>query len=129
VWDKLWNNESYKIWTGTFCEGSYYDGELLQGNRVHLLTPLGEGMYSDVFFVKENEKFVFQHIGNIKDFEEQPIDEATSKRTGCFEAYTLTEKDGKTELKVEVDTVKEYIDFMKTTFPKALEKLKILCEL
>jgi uncharacterized protein YndB with AHSA1/START domain len=128
VWNKLWNSESYKIWTGAFCEGSYYEGELQQGNRVHLLTPSGEGMYSDVFFVKENEKFVFQHNGNIKDFAEQPIDEATSKWTGCFEAYTLTEKDGKTELKVEVDTVNEYIDFMKTTFPKALEKLKILCE-
>lgn len=128
VWHNLWDSDSYKIWTGTFCDGSYYSGELKQGNRVHLLTPIGEGMYSDVFFVKENEKFVFQHIGNIKNFKEQPIDEATSQWTGCFESYTLTQNGNKTELKVEVDTIKEYMNFMKNTFPKALEKLKELCE-
>lgn len=128
VWQKLWDKKSYTEWTAPFCEGSYYTGEMKQGERIHFLSPAGEGMYSDVFFMKPNQLAVVKHIGIVKDGEEMPIDAETEKWTGCFEIYTLKEENGITHLKAEVDSVDKYADYMRETFPKALQKLKEISE-
>ena len=128
LWHKLWDDKNYTRWTEPFCEGSYIVGKLATGERVHFLAPSGEGMYSDVTFFKENELLVFSHIGMIKEKAELPIDSETEKWTGCFETYRLKQKGDVTCLKVEVDTIENYVDYMKTTFPKALKQLKELAE-
>lgn len=128
VWQKLWDRESYKAWTNVFCEGSYYDGELKQGNRVHFLTPSGEGMFTDIAFLKENELMVLKHIGVVKDFKEQPMAEETKQWSGCFETYRLSQANGKTIVKAEVDCMAKYVAYMNTTFVLALEELKKLAE-
>ncbi len=128
VWSKLLEKKSYTDWTTPFCEGSYYEGELGLGKRIHFLSPSGEGMYSDIAYYKENEIVVFKHIGMMKDKKELPIDAETEVWTGCFETYKLKEKGGKTQLKGEVDTVKEYFTHMDTAFPLALKRLKEISE-
>lgn len=128
VWEALWGKESYTAWTKPFCEGSYYEGELAPGNRVHLLSPSGEGMYSDIAFFKENELMVFKHIGMLKEKKEVPLDAETEKWTGSFESYMLKETNGTTQLKVEVDTIGSYVDWMNNVFPLALSELKKIAE-
>lgn len=128
VWQKIWNKESYKVWTNPFCEGSYYEGDLKQGSRLHFLTPSGDGMYTDVFYLKENEISVLKHVGILKDFKEQPLDEETKQWTGCFEIYKLTSSDGATTVTVEVDSLEKYINHMNNTFPLALQELKRISE-
>ncbi|MDR6967027.1 uncharacterized protein YndB with AHSA1/START domain [Flavobacterium arsenatis] len=129
VWQELWDKESYKTWTNPFCEGSYYEGEIKQGNRVHFLTPSGEGMFSDIFYLKENEITVIKHLGVLKNFEEQPMDEETLQWSGCFEIYKLTEVEGKTHFKAEVDSLEKYVGHMNKTFPLALQELKRISEI
>jgi hypothetical protein len=124
VWEKLWRVESYGLWTSVFCEGSYYEGELKEGNRVHLLTPEGHGMYSNVARRIENATLIFEHLGEIVDFKEVLNSDNSNLWSGAFEEYHLKEVNGQTFLRVEVDTFPPYVDFMKTTFPKALEALK-----
>ncbi len=128
VWQKLWGKDTYSQWTSAFTEGSYFEGDFKQGNRVHLLAPGGEGLYSDILFLKENEMLVFSHIGYVKDKQELPLDEETAVWTGSLESYTLTETSAGTHLKVELDNQKEHHDKMRELFPKALFKLKELCE-
>lgn len=128
VWAALWGKESYTAWTKPFCEGSYYEGELALGNRVHLLSPSGEGMYSDIAFFKENELMVFKHIGMLKEKKELPLDSETEKWTGSFESYMLKETNDTTQLKVEVDTIGSYVDWMNNVFPLALSELKKIAE-
>jgi uncharacterized protein YndB with AHSA1/START domain len=129
IWENMWNPENYKIWTTPFCEGSYFTGELKQGGRVHFLAPDGSGMYSDVEFLKENKIVVFKHIGELKDFKEQELDEAAKLWTGCFEIYKLMVLvDGLTKLTVEMDCTKEHIAFMNNKFPLGLEKVKEMSE-
>lgn len=128
VWVLMWDKQGYSDWTAPFCAGSYYEGKIAQGNRVHLLSPSGEGMYSDIFFYKENEVLVFKHIGLMKDKKEVPLDPETEKWTGCFETYRLTEKNGITTLKAEVDTLAQYVEYMENSFPAALAELKRLSE-
>jgi uncharacterized protein YndB with AHSA1/START domain len=128
VWQQLWGKESYKKWTNPFCEGSYYEGEIKQGNRIHFLTPSGEGMYANVYFLKENKFCVLRHIGMLHDFKELPVDAETEKWTGCFETYKLAANNGKTILTAEVDSLEQYADHMNTKFPLALQELKRISE-
>jgi uncharacterized protein YndB with AHSA1/START domain len=124
LWQALFSKENYSIWTSPFCEGSYYNGEMKQGSRIHFMAPSGEGMYSDVAFCKENELMVFRHIGMIKNNVELPLDDDMKRWTGCFETYRLILKDNKTLLKVEVDAVEAYANFLQKAFPQALQILK-----
>lgn len=129
VWEKLWSKESYTNWTQPFCEGSYMEGSISQGARVHFLMPNGSGMYSDVAFYQPGEFVLFQHIGNIIDFKEQAIDFETAQWTGCIESYRLIEITPETtELIVEVDVVVSHLEFMKAKFPLAMERLKEISE-
>ncbi len=45
-----------------------------------------------------------------------------------FENYTFIAKDSKTELQVDLDIADEWKDMFEDMWPKALEKLKELCE-
>lgn len=129
VWNCLWELENYKIWTNPFCEGSYYKTDsFTQGSKIHLLTPSGEGMYSVLETVKENSFLAFKHLGDIKNFEEMPIVGDSETWTGAMESYTLKEIESGTVLTVNVDTLESYVDFMKKTFPLALNELKRISE-
>lgn len=129
VWNSLWEIENYKKWTGIFCQGSYYVTEsFTQGNKIHLLAPNGGGMYSILDQVIENKLLVFRHIGELKDFKEQPIDTQTQIWTNALESYQLTPFENSTELQITVDTIEDYVDLMNNTFPKALEVLKTIAE-
>lgn len=129
VWNCLWEIENYKIWTNPFCNGSYYKTDnFAEGSKIHLLTPSGEGMYSVLETVKENTFLAFKHLGEIKNFEEMPIEGESGTWTGAMETYTLNEIENGTELTVNVDTLESYVDFMGKTFPLALNELKRISE-
>ncbi len=128
VWQKMWNHEGYKQWTAPFCEGSYAEGNFTPGSDVRFLTPDGSGMYSKVLFVKENEKIIFSHIGEVKNGANQPLDAAASKWTGSLEAYTYTEQNGGTHLLAEVDCDPKHIDYMKEKFLLAMQEVKKMSE-
>jgi len=128
VWQVLWGKETYEQWTKAFIDGSYYEGELAQGKRVHLLSPSGEGMYSDVIVLKENEQLIFSHIGYLKDKKELPLDKDMEAWTGSQESYELTETHSGTHLKLELDNQKEFHDEMNKKFPLALQDLKRIAE-
>ncbi|MBP7821316.1 MAG: hypothetical protein KA010_00240 [Saprospiraceae bacterium] len=132
VWHSLWDIENYKQWTSVFSEGSYYEVDnFTEGNKIHLLTPKGDGMYSILEKIIVNKQLSFKHIGDIIDFKEVPVNAAESVEnwSGAYETYTLNAKNGGTELSVSVDTLDKYIDFMNSTFPKALSALKEIAEL
>lgn len=128
VWNKMWNKETYTQWVTPFCEGTYFTGEMELGSRIHFIAPSFDGMYSDVFYLIPNELVIFKHIGNLKNLEEQPIDEESEKWTGCFEVYKLKEKEGKTTVSAEIDCMPEYINYMNEKFPLALQELKKISE-
>jgi hypothetical protein len=129
VWQSLWLPENYKIWTNPFCEGSYYKTDsFTEGNKIHLLTPSGEGMHSIIEHLEENRILAFKHMGELKNFEETPMSPETEIWSGATESYTLNKIDSGTELIVNVDTLEKYIDFMNNTFPLALQELKRISE-
>ncbi|MEG1229152.1 MAG: SRPBCC domain-containing protein [Flavobacterium sp.] len=128
VWDVLWNEETYKKWTSVFCEGSHTISNWNEGDKIHFMSPNGEGMYSIIETKTQNEYMAFKHLGEIKNFEEQPLDEETKKWTGAMETYRLIPEEEFTTLITQVDVVEKYLDYFKETFPNGLEKVKELSE-
>lgn len=129
------DKESYKIWTLPFNEaGSWYEGEMTEGSKIHFLGPNSEkpesigGMVSIVEKYIPGEFISFKHIGEMNDGVEDTESERVQKWAGSHENYTVTEKDGGTDLNIELVVVEEFASYMEETWPKALESLKTLVE-
>ena len=126
VWQTLWDDGSYMQWTSAFCNGSYAKSDWKLGSKIQFLSPGGGGMYSEIAELEPNKKMVFKHIGEIKEYKEQPFE--ASDWSGATESYTLTESNGQTHLVVTVDFTEEMASYFNDVFPKALAILKELCE-
>lgn len=129
VWNVLWDETSYCKWTSVFAEGSsVVTDNWKEGSKVLFLDGKGSGMVSRVAANKPNEYMSFKHMGEVKDGVEDISSEKINSWSGSMENYTLKESGGKTELKIEMDITKDFKDFMLTTWPKALEQVKLLSE-
>ena len=128
VWYALWDDENYESWTSVFCPGSFIVSDWNEGSKIHFLSPEGGGMFSLITQKKPFETMLFQHIGEIQNFEEHPITEETKVWSGCKERYDLVEKNGITTVTASVDTVEDHVDYFEKTFPSGLEKVKQIAE-
>jgi len=128
VWNVLWNDVTYRKWTTAFCEGSYAVSNWNEGDSVHFLDPNGNGMYSVIEKKIDNELMSFTHIGNIKNFEEMPLDEETKLWSDSKEIYGLKQENNTTTLTVKIDTLEDYVGFFNESMPKAIELVKKLSE-
>ncbi len=128
IWKALWNESSYREWVSVFFEGSYVvTDNWKEGSKVHFLAPNQSGIYSIIEKHIPNNIIQFKHIGNVVEGKEQSIDAETKKWSGAMETYRLTEEKNAITLEVEIDVMDEHLEFMKNTFPKALNKIKEIC--
>lgn len=130
VWKTLWDIDTYEKWTSAFMEGSTVKTDNWnEGTKIQFLDAKGNGMVSSVQANKPNEYMSFKHLGEIKDGKEDTTSESVKLWAGAEENYTLKEKDGKTELAIEMDTSgADFEAFLIKTWPKALENIKSLAE-
>lgn len=129
VWKVLWDDSSYREWTSAFSEGSYAETHnWKEGTEVKFLDPNGSGMVSIVAANKPNEYMSFKHLGEVKDGLEDRSSDKIKEWAGAMENYTLKEKDGVTELAVNMDTADEYKDMFMKMWPNALDNVKTLSE-
>ncbi len=133
VWDTMLSQDTYREWTTAFTEGSRFEGSWEQGSKILFIGPDPEtgkegGMVSRI---KENRLYEFisiEHLGIMKDGVEDTTSEEAKKFTPAYENYTFTEKDGGTEVSVDVDIAEEYADMFKDMWAKGLAKLKEISE-
>ncbi|MDQ3046366.1 MAG: SRPBCC domain-containing protein [Bacteroidota bacterium] len=128
VWNVLFNDETYRLWTSVFCEGSHAVSDWKEGSKILFMDGNKAGM-SSLIAKKDKPTFMsFKHIGEIKDGNELPKDEKTTLWSGAMENYSLKEVNSNTELTVEVDLTEEHIGYFQDAFPKGLAKVKELSE-
>jgi hypothetical protein len=128
VWRLMIEQETFKIWTAEFAEGSYFVGSWDKGEAIKFLTPSGEGMVS---MIAENRPYEFlsiKHLGFIKDGVEDRESPEFLAWGPAYENYTFRESDGITEVTVDLNVAPDFEEFMNTAWPKALTKLKEICE-
>lgn len=128
VWYALWDEENYENWTSVFCPGSNTVTNWEEGSKVHFLAPDGNGMFSKITQKELFKTMFFQHFGELKNFEEQPITAETKEWSGCEERYDLVESNNCVTLTVKIDVVEKYLEYFENTFPAGLERVKQIAE-
>ncbi|WP_343697197.1 SRPBCC domain-containing protein [Flavobacterium sp.] len=128
----LKDKKNYEYWTAIFNPTSTYEGSWEKGSKIYFvgLDENGKkgGMVSEIV---ENQpaKFVsIRHYGFLDGDTEVTTGEQVEKWTGGHENYSYQENNGITTVTVDLDTVDEYLDYFKNTYPKALNKLKEISE-
>jgi hypothetical protein len=128
VWDTMLDLDTYRDWTSAFTEGSTYEGSWERGSRIRFLSPSGDGMVAEI---AENRRHAFisvRHLGVIANGVEDTTSEAVAAWTPAYENYRFTPDAGGTRLDIEQDTSTDWADAMNSMWPRALARLKALCE-
>jgi len=123
---------TYEQWTALFNPTSTYEGNWDKGNKILFIgvDDNGEkgGMVSRIVDNIPDQFVSIQHYGLYKGDMEITEGLEVEKWANGFENYTFEESNGITLVTVDIDTSEDFVDFMNQTYPKALEKLKDLCE-
>ena len=128
VYQMLVGPESYQQWTSAFGDGLYFEGSWQKGQRIRFLTPQGHGVTSEIAEIRPNEFISIRHLGYIADNGvEDTSSEAIRAWAPAYENYTFAATPQETKLTVDQD-ITDAFEGMEETWPKALEKLKALCE-
>jgi uncharacterized protein YndB with AHSA1/START domain len=128
VWKVMLAPDTYRTWTAEFAEGSYFEGSWDKGERIRFLTPDGAGMLSVIAENRPHEFLSIKHIGQIKDGVEDTTSEEVRGWAPAFENYTLSDSETGAQVRVDMDVTPDFEQYMAKTWPKALAKLKAICE-
>lgn len=126
------SKSTYEQWTSLFNPTSTYEGNWDKGNKILFIgvDEKGEkgGMVSRIAENIPNQFVSIQHYGLFKADKEITEGPDVEKWANGYENYTFEENNGTTTVTVELDTTEDFLGYMNQTYPKALAKLKEICE-
>ena len=128
----LSNKSTYEQWTALFNPTSTYEGNWEKGTKILFIgvDENGEkgGMVSRIVDNIPNRFVSIQHYGLYKADTEITEGPEVEKWANGYENYSFEDNNGSTTLTVDLDVNDDFLEYMNETYPKALEKLKELCE-
>jgi hypothetical protein len=123
---------TYEQWTALFNPTSSYEGNWNKGSKMLFVgtDENGEkgGLVSEIMENIPNQFISIRHYGLVKANEEITEGPEVEKWANGFENYTFEENNETTTVTVDLDTTEDFLDYMNETYPKAIEKLKEMCE-
>ncbi|MFZ2339617.1 MAG: SRPBCC family protein [Bacteroidales bacterium] len=123
---------AYGEWTKVFNPTSRFEGSWEKGEKILFLGTDADGKTGGmVCRIRENipGKFIsIESLREIVDGKEVTGDEKASPWHGALENYSLKPVGDKTLLSIDTDVPTEMKSYFIDAWPKALEKLKSLCE-
>jgi hypothetical protein len=127
------DDATYRVWTEAFASGSHYVGAWSKGSKILFLGPdpdtgkLG-GLVARIAENRLHEFISIEHLGVVQDGKEDTTSDAVKAWAGAHENYSFKEKNGVTEVAVDVDAAEDFKEMFEGMWPKALQKLKELAE-
>lgn len=125
------DHDSYPLWTSAFDPTSRFEGSWEKGSKISF-TGVRDGKESGMLgIIEENRPYEFVSVaytGLIQDGVEDTTSEIAKEWQGAHEEYTFTEENGVTTLLVNLESALENVEEFDEMWPKALEKLKEICE-
>jgi uncharacterized protein YndB with AHSA1/START domain len=132
VYNVMIDEKHYVEWTSVFNPTSHFKGSWEKGSKILFVGEAEDGSLGGmVSRIKENIPFRFisiEHLGIIQNGKEVLCGPDVDEWAGALENYTFTDQNSKTLLSVDVYTGEKYASYFDETWPKALEKLKSMCE-
>lgn len=107
---------------------SHAESDWKEGSYVKFLDDKGSGLYSRNIKKIDNAEIHFEHLTELKNFEQDYESEETKQGKGAKEKYSLKQKGQSTSLHISRDIADKYADFFKESFEKCIEKIKELSE-
>ena len=134
VWDTMLQDATYRQWTTAFNPGgsSWYEGDWTPGSTMRFLGSgangaLG-GMVSRIKEARPCDFLSIEHLGVVQEGKEDTTSDLAMQFASALENYTFVDKDGATEVLVDMDTAEEHRPMFEETWPNALRLLKQLAE-
>lgn len=133
VWHTMLDDKHYREWTSVFSPGSYFKGDWSKGSKILFLGPNPEtgeesGMVSRIAENKPYEFISIEHLGIVHNGIEDTTGDEARKWAPAFENYSFKEKDGATEVLVDIDIDEKEAEVFNEMWPAALQKLKEISE-
>ncbi len=132
VFQQMLTRNTYRQWTAEFDPSSDFEGGWNKGDKIYFLghTENGkrQGMIAEIVEHIPNSFISIRHYGIVDGNEEITKGPKVEAWAGAFENYTFLETEGHTTLTVELDTNDEYAAYFDEAWPRALRKLKEICE-
>jgi uncharacterized protein YndB with AHSA1/START domain len=132
VFNTMLEDKSYREWTSVFNETSHYKGSWNKGSKILFVGCDKDGNVGGmVSKIRENipGKFIsIEHLGLLKGDEEITSGPEVSGWAGALENYNFKTSNGNTVVEVDMDSNEDFKSYFEETWPKALNKLKAICE-
>lgn len=132
VFETMLTRDTYRQWTTEFDPSSDFEGGWNKGDKIYFLGPSEhgkrQGMIAEIVEHIPNSFISIRHYGIVDGDNEITDGPKVEAWAGAFENYTFLESEGRTSLTVELDTNEEYAAYFDEAWPRALRKLKEICE-
>jgi uncharacterized protein YndB with AHSA1/START domain len=131
VWRTMLDARAYEDWSSAFCAGSRYKGSWTQGAVLRFLDPHGDGLVAVVVEHRPAERVRLRFEARIVGGVEDRRSASARAWIGAVECYAFVDADASGEstvVAVEVDPPPAHAPGMADAWPRALRRLKGLCE-
>lgn len=132
VYSTMLADATYRQWTAEFNPSSYYEGKWETGAKILFvgISKEGkkEGMIGKIREAVPNSFISIEYVGMLVAGEEITSGPQIDGWAGAQENYSFNEVNGQTLLQVEMDTNDDFKAYFEAAWPKALNKLKAICE-
>ena len=133
VYANMLDDIQYRAWTSVFNPASHYKGSWEKGAKILFLgTDQNGNIGGMISRIRENIANTFvsiEHLGEIHGDQEITSGPQAEAWAGALENYTFKRDGDFTRLIIDLDANEEYKSYFEDTWPKALDKLKSICEM
>lgn len=127
--------ETFKQWTSVFNPSSEYEsdveGSWQKGSKIRFMGIDADGKRGGmVGYIRENipgKQVSIEYVG-IVEGENEITEGPVADEWKGFENYTFSDNNGATRVTVDIDVNDQMKDYFRDTYPRALAKLKEICE-
>lgn len=120
--------DAYRDWSSAFAEGSYYEGSWQQGQQIRFMAPSGDGMVSEIAERRQDQFVSIRHLGLIANGVVDTDSPAARAWAPAYENYSFIPTPAGTRVVIDQDVTAEFEQYIADAWPKALARLKALCE-
>jgi len=128
VWEIMLQPDTYKEWTGASWPGSFYEGKWAENEKIKFIGKDGSGTLALIEVFKPYEYISAKHIAVLDKGKEDSDSDIAKSWVGTMENYLFSERNGETDLTVEMEVYPDWQKMFDDGFPNALKKLKEICE-
>jgi uncharacterized protein YndB with AHSA1/START domain len=132
VFSIMLDQKHYSEWASEFNPSSRYEGSWQKGSEIRFLGTDRDGntggMISRIADIIQGQFVSIEHLGIIQEGNEITSGPEVKNWAGATENYSFAKHENGTLLTIDADVNEDFKDYFIHTWPKALNKLKTICE-